>query len=355
MPVISHDKLKELCLRIFEAAGATGDEAECVADHLVKSNLVGHDSHGVVRLPQYFKRIDEGRLKFGAKIEIIRETPSTALINGNWGFGQVIAKRAMEIAIEKARKCSISSVGIINCNHIGRLGEYPMMAAKAGMIGFVVCNGGGIAGMPPYGGLGPIIGVNPMSAGVPAGDMTPFLLDFANTVVSEGKVRVKHQSGEPVPDGWLVDKNGKPTNNPADLYDGGAILPSGGHKGYSLGVLVDILGGALTGAGCSTPSKQWKGGNGTLMIVIDVAAFSPLKEFKARVDSLFRTIKETPKAPGFSEILIPGEPEAKTEEERLKKGIFIADKTWQEIMKISEKLKVNSKEIIEKSPHDRDH
>jgi uncharacterized oxidoreductase len=294
----------------------------------------------VIRIVEYVRMVQNGQIKPGAKINIVRETPSTALIDGNWGFGQVIAKDSMQIAIKKAERCSVSSVGVFHCNHIGRLGEYSMMAAENDMIGIIMCNSGPAGGwMAPYGGRERRLSANPISGAVPAGKMKPLVFDYATSVVAEGKVRVRYESGEKVPEGWIVDKEGRPTNNPGDLYEGGALLPFGGHKGYCLALFLDIMGGALTGAGC-TSSKEYEWGNGTFMIVIDIEAFSPLKRFKKRVDELFQKIKETPAAPGFNSVLVPGEPEFSTEEKRLKEGIFIPEKTWQSIVNVAEELGV---------------
>ena len=346
MPTFTAPQLRKISASILETAGTPRDEAKQVAASLVKSNLVGHDSHGVIRIIQYIEEIREGKIRPGAKIEVVQETPSTALIDGHWGFGQVIAKKGMEMAVEKAKVSSISLVGIFHCNHIGRLGEYSMMAAKQDMMGIILCNappkGGNTA---PYGGAARRLGTNPMSIAVPAGEMKPFLLDFATSVVAEGKLRVKRYRGEKVPTGWIIDKKGRPTNNPEDFYRGGALLPFGGHKGYALALLIDILGGALTGAAC-TSSEEYERGNGTLMVAINIGSFTPLEAFKERVDNLFKKIKETPPMPGYKEVLIPGEMEFNMEEKRLKEGIFVAEKTWQDISKLTEELGLDLEEIV---------
>jgi len=334
-------------MRVFETLGTPSNEAERVADSLVKANLAGHDSHGVMRIPQYVDGIKRGQIKPGAKIEVVRETPSTALLNGNWGFGQVIAEKGMKMSIEKAKAHFISAVGLFHCNHIGRLGEYTLMAAEQDMIGIVMCNAGPTGGKTaPYGGRARRLSTGPISAAVPAGKWKPFLLDFATSMVAEGKLRIKYYKGEKVPLGWIIDKEGRPTTDPKDFYEGGAILPFGGHKGYALSLLIDILGGALTGGGCVS-SKEFVGGNGTLMIVINTDGFTSLQEFKERTDALFETIKGTPTAMGFEEVMVPGEPELRMEEKRLKEGIYVEEKTWQDIAKVAEELELDLKEIME--------
>lgn len=235
MPTLTASQLRNLGIRVFEALGTPSSEAKRVADSLVKANLTGHDSHGVMRIPQYVKEIKRGQIKPGAKIEALRETPSTALLNGNWGFGQVIAEKGMKMAIEKAKVHSISAVGLFHCNHIGRLGEYILMAAEQDMIGILVCNAPPLGGnTAPYGGRARRLSTGPISAAVPAGKWKPFLLDFATSMAAEGKLRIKYHRGEKVPLGWIIDKEGRPTTDPKDFYEGGAILPFGGHKGCPL-------------------------------------------------------------------------------------------------------------------------
>jgi len=346
MPTFTASQLRKVGFAVFEAAGSPRYEAERVADSLVKANLVGHDSHGVMRIVEYFEKIKRGEIRPGAKTEVVRETPSTALIDGHWGFGQVVAEEGMRMAIEKAKTYSISSVGAFHCNHIGRLGEYSMMAAEEGMVGIIACNSGPKGGiMAPYGGAASRLSTNPLSVAVPAGKMKPFLLDFATSVVAEGKVRLKRNRRETIPTGWILDKNGRPTNDPEDLYRGGMLLPFGAYKGYALALLIDTLGGALTGAGCTT-SDEYEGGNGVLMAALNIGSFMPLEAFKKRVDDLFRSMKDTPTVSGCEEVLIPGEPEFRTEEERLIEGIFVDDETWQGVTKVAEELGLDLEKII---------
>lgn len=346
MPTFTASQLKRVGISVFEAAGVPNSEAKRVTDSLVEANLVGHDSHGVIRILQYVENIRKGKIKLGVKIEVVRETPSTALIDGHWGFGQVIAEKGMKIAIEKAKGTSMSSVGVFHCNHIGRLGEYSMMAAERDMIGAVVCNSEPKGGLTaPYGGATRRLGTNPLSVAVPAKKMNHFLLDFATSIVAEGKVRVKRYRGERVPAGWILDKNGLPTNNPEDFYQGGALLPFGGHKGYALSLLIDIFGGILTGAGCPS-TEGYERGNGTFMMAIDISSFMPIEEFKEKVDDLLRAVKGTPTAPGFDEVLIPGEPEFKTKEKRLRKGIYVSDETWRKLGKVAQELGLDFEKIL---------
>ena len=259
---ITAGKLKEIVIRILEALGTPSREAETVANFLVEVNLVGHDSHGVIRLPQYVERIREGKLKPGAKIRVVKESSTTALIDGGWGFGQVIAKKAMEIGIAKAEKANVTIVCAHNCNDVGRLGGYTLMAAEHDMMGVMTVNDAGAnPSVAPWGGKTPILSTNPISVAIPSGRENPILIDMATSTVALGKLQLALQRGEKVPEGWFIDASGKFSRNPADYFSPrGALLPLGdkiaGHKGFGLSLVVDILSGALSGAGCSSGKEE---------------------------------------------------------------------------------------------------
>ena len=336
MPNFTQEQLQKITTDIFEAGGVSTDEAPIVAELLVASNLTGHDSHGVIRIPQYIGFIESGLIQPGSPMEIESESPSHALINGNWGFGHVIAQKAMTLAIEKAKSSTVSAISIYNCNHIGRIGSYPMLAAEAGMIGITIVNAGGAAlYVAPFGGKDGRLATNPIAIASPTRNGHPILLDITSSVVAQGKIRVAVNRGDSVPLGWLINSEGEPTQNPQDLMASppGALLPLGGivgHKGYALGLMIDILGGALSGAGCSG-SGNTRLQNGVLMIVLDIAKFTPLDEFYEHIDRLVAYMKSSPTAPGFDEILVPGEIEARQTERRLREGIPIDDETWRQI------------------------
>ncbi len=341
MPRFKASQLIEIGTKIFLAAGAPIDEAQLVSKFLVKANLVGHDSHGVIRIIQYVNDIEKGIIKPGAKIEVVRETSSSAILNGNWGFGQVIAKKAMEKAIEKAKDSVVGVVCAFNCNHVGRLADYTLMASRNNMIGIAMVNSTKF--VAPFGGRERLLSTGPISFSFPADLEFPFVIDIATSVVAEGKIRVALHKGDKIPYGWIIDKDGNPSDDPRDLYNGGAILPLGGdkvgYKGFGLGLAVDILSGILSGAGCAY--EETKKGNGIFFEAINIEEFMPVKEFKRRVDELVRIIKSSKTRPGFKEIIIPGEPEYLTERIRLKEGIYVPERTWEEIRKIAEKLGVN--------------
>ena len=336
MPNLTQNQLQKITTDIFEAGGVPSDEAAIIGELLVASNLAGHDSHGVIRIPQYIGLIESGLIQPGAPLEIEQESASHALINGNWGFGHVIAQKAISLAIEKAKSSTISAISVYNCNHIGRIGSYPMMAAEAGMVGITMVNAGGAAlYVAPFGGSDGRLATNPIAIATPTREGHPILLDITSSVVAQGKIRVAVNRGEPVPLGWIINSEGEPTSNPQDLMETppGALLPLGGiagHKGYALGLMIDILGGALSGAGCSG-SGTTRLQNGVLMIALNIANFTPLDDFYEHIEGLVAHVKASPTAPGFDEILTPGEIEARQTERRLREGIPIDDETWRQI------------------------
>jgi uncharacterized oxidoreductase len=220
------------------------------------------------------------------------------------------------------------------------------MALEHDMIGITMCNAGPV--VAPFGGGKRTLGTDPMAFAIPAGKEKPYILDMATSVCAEGKLRVRLARGERTPNGYLIDKDGNSTSEPQAFYDGGAILPLGsptvGHKGYGLGLLVEILGGILSGTGVPWGS-QFGGGNGTFMMAIDIGAFAPVDEFKAQMDEMIRGIKAAPLAPGAKEILVPGEPEFRTREERLRNGVYVEDRTIEQIMETAQKVGAADKAV----------
>ena len=345
MPVLKSDVLREISFSIFARAGADDNGAQIVADHLVENNLMGHYSHGVIQISNYFKWIQEGFIIPKAKPKISHETASTAIVDGQWGIGQVVAQQAMEIAIGKAKRNSVAVVTTSRCNHIGRIGAYPQMAAAHQMIGIAsVNNGGGAQAVAPYGGIARRITPNPISIALPRLGKEPIILDISTSVVAEGKVRVKAHRHENIPEGWIINSEGHPSTNPLDYYGPpeGSLLPFGGmvgYKGFGLGFVLDILSGALSGAGCSRPGDH-RPQNGVFFTVINIESFLPVNEFKDQVDGLVGYVKSSPPAPGFSDILVPGEAEFREKKKRSVNGIFVEDETWNQICKIAKELEI---------------
>ena len=228
MPVFPHQYLHKVAYNIYRAEGASHEEAEIVATHQVKANLVGHDSHGVIHIPEYVERIHKGHIVPGAPFEVVQESPTTARIDGHWGFGFVVTERAMTMAIEKARTHNVAAITIFQQSHIGRLGDYPTMAAQEGMIALITADSGaGPKAVAPFGGRERRLGTNPICIAMPSDLDGTLLLDMATSAVAAGKVSLARNRREPIPTGWVIDKDGNPTNDPEDYYSGGAILPVG--------------------------------------------------------------------------------------------------------------------------------
>jgi uncharacterized oxidoreductase len=342
MPTFGFEKLEILSQGIFQAIGVPTDGASWMAQLLVRSNLRGHDSHGVIRIPQYVASWRKGDANPKAEPRLVQEGPATALVDGNLGFGQIVARRGMELAMDKAGKVGVSAVGIFNCNHIGRLADYTEMAFERDMLALITVNTSGAGQrMAPWGGRAPRLSTNPIAFACPAKDETPISFDISTTVAAEGKIRVKRNRQEQVPLGWVLDAEGNPTTDPNAIYGDppGTILPAGGHKGYSLALMIEILSGILARAGhvTQTPGSIR---NGVFMVVFEIARFVPPATFRNEVDDLIRYIKSCPTAPGTDKILTPGEPELLMEEERRRSGIFVEEQTWSQIEHIAREFDV---------------
>jgi LDH2 family malate/lactate/ureidoglycolate dehydrogenase len=346
MPNVDSELLKRICHDILIKLGASENEASTVAKHQIGANLVGHDSHGIILLSTYADRIKKGHIVPGAKFDIVHETPTTAKINGNWGFGQVVQTRATKMAIEKAKTNMIAAVTVAYQSHVGRLGDYPLMAAAEGMIGQLTCDSGrGPKQVVPFGGRDARLGTNPISIALPSNLEAPIFVDMATSQAAAGKINVYRSRHKPVPSGWLVDKDGNQTTDPNDFYAGGALMPmggiDGGHKGYALGTMVDVFAGILTGLGWGQ-DPQARHNDGSLFLAINVAAFRPIEEFKQEVTDFARFLKSSRPAQGFKEVLYPGEIEWLTAQERLKNGIPIEDDTWATVTKLAASMGVST-------------
>ncbi len=259
----------------------------------------------------------------------------------------------MKIAIQKAEKLGLGSVAIFNCNHIGFLADYSMMALKHNMIGVTAANSSGNR-VVPFGGRSGVIDTNPICFAIPTGNENPIVLDMATSVVANGKIRVAYARGKKVPEGWIIDAEGNPTTDPADWVGPpiGSTLPLGGvvgYKGFGLGIVMDVLGGALTGFGCGKEfaSKYGEGRsmNGVFMLAIKISAYTDLDDFRGHVDRLISSIRDSPRAPGANEILLPGEPELRSTKKRLREGIYVEEDTWNKISGLAKNLGINLKDI----------
>ncbi len=346
MPTFTPAYLRKVAYHIYVAKGTPEHEAEIVAAHQVKANLCGHDSHGVIHIPEYVERINKGHIVPGAPFVVEKEAPCTAVINGNWGFGFVVTERAMRMAIEKAKTNGVAAITIHYQSHIGRLGDYPTMALEEGMIGMITADSGaGPKSVVPFGGMGRRLGTNPICIGMPSDMDGPVLLDMATSAVAQGKITLARSRGEAVPPGWIIDKDGNPSTDPNEYFSGGAILPVGadqGHKGYGLSFMVEVFSGLLTGLGFGI-DPQAKHNDGCFISVYNVEHFRPLEQFKKEVAEFVQFVKTSPPAAGFNEVLYPGEIEYRNEQRRLREGIFVEDATWEQITNIMRELGVLEK------------
>ncbi|MBV8819963.1 MAG: Ldh family oxidoreductase [Acidobacteriaceae bacterium] len=343
MPTFPAPELKTISRNIFQAAGATADESSIVADALVEANLAGHDSHGVLRIPEYVRWMEQGLVHIGASLTVALETESLLLVDGDWGFGQVMGRKAMQLAIDRAGRGGVATVSGRNCCHLGRIGDYPQMAAERGMVCvmFVNTHGGGKL-VAPFGGIERRLSANPIAIGIPRRSEPPVIVDISTCAIAEGKLRNMLHAQTPVPQGSIIDAEGLPSTDASAFYGPppGALLPFGGHKGFALALVTDILAGAISGAGCSRPDTN-RIGNSFLATVIDVDRVRADGGFSADVEALIEYVKGSKLAPGFDRIMVPGEPEATTREVRLEKGIVVNQEVWKQIAETGQRYGVD--------------
>ena len=346
MPNVPAETLNRFATSLLAAGGLSREEAELVGTSLVGANLRGHDSHGVMRIPFYLDCLTKNEVVAGAPFTILKETPSLISADGHWGFGQTQARRLMERLIDKGRETGVGIGTMIRSSHIGRLGEYNEMAAEAGLVSMIMVNThGNSRRVAPVGGKAPRLGTNPLAIGVPNGDQT-LLLDFGTSATAEGKVRVKKIAGQQCPDGWLLDSEGKPTNDPNSLYGTppGTIRPMGGdqaYKGFGLGLMVEIFSGALSGGVCIREQPINQNGNCVYMQVLNPAQLGGTEHFACEVKNLCEFVLGCPRIDGVNEILLPGDPERRALAYRAVQGVPLDDGNWAELVKLAGRLNVD--------------
>jgi len=356
MTRLKEEPLRELTNAIFKAAGTPEDEAKIVADVLVDTSMHGVDSHGVRAIPRYIEEIEKGTLIPGTPTKTLVDTPTTAMWDAGLGFGFVAGSKAMQTAIEKAKKYKIGSVGTKGRGHIGGLWWYSYQATKKDMIGITLCRGGGHSAVP-FGGIDGRLGINPLCISIPAGSKyKPIILDMATTGVALGHLQVMAVRGQKSPEGWLIRPDGTWSTDPLAVTKDEAKPVAFGHpyseyKGYGLSVIVEALAGAI-GSGCSLDEK----GFGHVFTAIDPTGYCPPDEFTDRVQSMIDHLKSSRKRPSFispwflihrsEDILYPGEPEWLEEETRRKKGILVDKPWWDNIVKTARKLGVDVDRIL---------
>lgn len=353
---VQADVLRAFCVRVFEKMDLPTTEAEITADVLLAANLRGIDSHGVARLRRYVKGLWDGVMLAHPEEKVISETATTALIDAGAGLGQPVSYRAMKLAIEKAQEYGTGFVTVRNSNHYGIAGYYAMMALEQDMIGISMTNAA-VSVLPTFG-RDAMLGTNPIAVAAPAGQEQPFVLDIATSTVPRGKLEVYNRQEKPLPEGWATDETGTPTTDAARVLDnmlarrGGGLLPLGGagellggHKGYGLALLVDILSGVLPGAGYAdniypkTPEgKPLPANVGHFFGAIKVEAFRPPDEFKTTMDDIIRRLKAAPRSKGADRIYIHGEKEYEEADRRVKEGIPLGPKVEADLKALTQEL-----------------
>jgi uncharacterized oxidoreductase len=339
MPIVTAEKLTEIEEALLVAAGASVEEAQVIAKYNVAANLVGHDSHGIHLIPSYIDRIKAGHIVPQAPWVITQETPTTTVIDGNWGFGYAVTDRAMRYTIEKAKTQNLAAATVFRQSHIGRLASYPLIAAGEGMIAMITADSGrSPKHVAPFGGAKARLGTNPLCFAIPSNLEGPLVFDMATSAAAAGKIAVATARGEQVPTGWLIDSEGRPSTDPRVLRAGGALLPLGGTEGYKgtgLAAIVEILSGLLTGLGFGV-EPTGRHNDGCFMAVFKVSAFRDLEVFKQEVTEFAEYLKATPPAEGYSEVYYPGEIEFRKEKDRRANGILIEDATWAKVKELAE-------------------
>ncbi len=357
--LIAVEPLDRLVRAVFLKKGCPEDEAARVARHLVKANLTGHDSHGVIRVPLYVSWIDRGWMHPGRQVRSLVDTPVLAVLDGQFGMGQTVGPEATRIGIAKARDQGVSVIALRNAGHLGRIGEFAETAVEAGLVSIHFVNVHGSLLVAPFGAASRRLSTNPVAIGVPTGDDAPFVLDFATAYVAEGKVAVAYQGGKPIPDNALVDETGSPTGDPRALYGDrpegaypdprrgkGALRPFGEHKGSGLALACELLAGALTGSGINT-GRPGAFRNGMLSIYLDPARFDTEDRFLAEVRAFIDWVKSAKPTDPVEGVLIPGDKERRTEAERRAVGIPLAADSWRAILDTARGVGLGEEEIRE--------
>lgn len=356
MVTVQVDRLIDFVAEVFAHAGSSVEEARRIASYLTTANLTGHDSHGVIRVPVYVRWKNMGGVVPDQSIDVVVDTPSLAVVDGRFGYGQTVAPQAVRIGIDKCKASGLAAVALRNAGHIGRIGDWAEMAATEGLVSIHFVNAAGSILVAPYGGVERRLSTAPYCVGIPRPGGQPVVLDFATSIVAEGKVLVASRGGKKLPAGALIDADGTLSEDPHVLYgpysaDGardymqgtGAIRAFGDHKGSGLALICELLGGALTGTGATAPDRRFA--NGMLAIYIDPKRIDPAAFFDGEVARYIAYFKDTRPAAGHDAVLIPGEPEARTRAERTKNGVPLPDDTWAAIVNTAREVGVSEAAI----------
>ena len=343
--------LTDFCAEIFRRVGSRPEEARAVAASLVDANLTGHDSHGVLRVPRYVDWVRSGDTVPNQTIARLVDTPVIAVLDGRHGFGQIVAPEAVDIGVAKAKAAGLSAVALRNSGHVGRVGEWGERAAAAGMISIHFVNAAGSILVAPFGGVERRLSTAPFCVGIPREGADPVVLDFATSLVAEGKVNVASFGGKPLPPDALIGPDGALSGDPALLYgplagEGhrnhalglGAIRAFGEHKGSGLALICELLGGSLTGNGATEPNRKFA--NGMFSLYLDPDQIDPSHVFDADMARYLAWFREAKVAPGEA-VLTPGEPERMARAKRLATGVPLPEEAWEAILASARSVGVN--------------
>ena len=355
--VINAEPLRRVAQKIFVAVGCQAEESARVARHLVGANLAGHDSHGVIRIPRYLHWMDNGSLKPNRTATVIFESDAMALLDGNFGFGASVGPGAVAIGIKKANAGGVAVVALRRSGHLGRVGEWAEIAAAAGLISIHFLNVSGSILVAPFGSPERRMSTNPIAIGVPRPDGPPLVFDATTSVVAEGKIAVALGGGKPLPEGSLIERDGRLSSEPETFYGPkqpgqypnssqgtAAIRTIGEHKGSGLSFMIELLAGALTGSGCSGPPPR-PFANGMLSIYLKPEVFDRTGGFAAEVREYLRFFKSARPLKAGDEVLAPGEPEMRTRARREAQGIPLSEELWHTILIAAERAGLERKDL----------
>ena len=355
--IIKAEPLRRLVREVFHTAGCPPEESARIAEHLVRANLTGHDSHGVIRAPRYIEWMELGRLLPDQRLSVVTDGPSMAVVDGNFGFGQSIGPEAVRLGIEKAKANGVAVIALRRSGHLGRIGDWAEMAAEAGLVSIHLVNVSGSILVAPFGAAERRMATNPIAIGIPLPDRVPLILDFATSLVAEGKALVALKGGKPLPAGSLIDPDGNLSNDPLVFYGsdvaggvprpgsgGGALRAMGEHKGSGLSFMIELLAGALTGSGCCGPGERPLV-NGMLSVYMAPDFFGSDDRFAAEVRDYVAFFRSAKPATPDGEVLIPGEPERRECEARLRDGLPLPDEVWQAIVATAERVGLSPGDI----------
>src|ERR1700683_1085881 len=356
MVTIQVQNLISFVAEVFHHADSSPEEARRIATYLTTANLTGHDSHGVIRVPVYMRWQKMGSIVPNQTAEVIVDTPSLAVVDGKFGYGQTVAPVAVKLGIEKCKKAGLAAVALRNAGHIGRVGDWAEMAAAEGLVSVHFVNAAGSLLVAPYGGVEKRLSTAPYCVGIPRQGQDPIVLDFATSIVAEGKVLVASRGGKKLPKGALIDGDGTLSEDPAVLYGpytaegardhtkgSGAIRAFGEHKGSGLAFICELLGGALAGTGGTAPDRRFA--NGMLAIYIDPKVVDTSDFFDGEISRYVDFIRATKPVAGVDAVLIPGDPERKMRAERTKNGVPLPDDTWAAIVSTAREVGVSEVSI----------